>query len=255
MRPVTGLVIGSILIPVGLVLSLIWLPSSIADALSYGSAHQCTQTVPNDAGCWSEVLAVVTKTEVLSGRYSTRYYVDLRDDFGSQEVEVLPGATFDNLRSGDAVSARFWKGEVALIHVPGAKDLTTTSHPTQNMGIALVAVAATLLFGGLFFLGALGVHRYQGSWTVSMSGRKYDEHMFDAVAPPIRRWLEGTSIIAFAALAGGVLANANLGTAIVPGVLVSAGLAALAWAWWLHHRAWRAWNRGKSRSKPRWTPP
>jgi hypothetical protein len=251
MRPVTGLVLGSILIPLGLVLSLIWLPSSIADALSYGFARSCTEPVPNGAGCWSEVSAIVTKTEVLSGRYTTRSYVDLRDDFGSQEVEVLPGTTFDNLRSGDPVSARFWRGEVALIHVPRATDLTTASHPTQNMGIALVAVAAALLFGGLFFLGALGVHRYQGSWTVSLSGSKYDEHMFDAVAPPTRRWLEGSGIIAFGALAGGVLANANLGTAIVPGVLVSAGLAALAWAWWLHHRARRSWKGGKSRSKPR----
>lgn len=251
MRPVTGLVLGSILIPLGLVLSLIWLPSSIADALSYGSAHACSEPVPNGAGCWTEVSAVVTKTEVLSGRYTTRYYVDLRDDFGSQGVEVLPGTTFDNLRNGQAVSARFWKGEVALIHVPGATDLTTTGHPTQNTGIALVAVAATLLLGGLFFLGALGVHRYLGSWTVSLSGSKYDAHMFDAVAAPARRWLEGTSIVAFAALAGGVLANANFGTAIVPGVLVSAGLAALAWAWWLHYRARKAWKGGKSRSKPR----
>jgi len=251
MRPVTGLVLGLILIPLGLVLSLIWLPSSIADALSYGSAHQCAEPIPNGPGCWSEVSAVVTKTEVVSGRYTTRHYVDLRDDFGSQEVEVLPGSSFDDLRSGDTVSARFWKGEVALIHVPEATDLATASHPSQNMGIALAAAAATLLFGGLFFLGALGVHRYQGSWTVSLSGSKYDEHMFDAVAPPVRRWLEGTSIIAFAALAGGVLANANFGTAIFPGVLVSAGLAALAWASWLHHRARKAWKRGKSPSKPR----
>jgi hypothetical protein len=247
MRPVTGLVLGSILIPLGLVLSLLWLPAAIADAGTYDSAPACSAPVPNGAGCWSEISAVVTKTEVLSGRYTTQYYVDLRDDFGTQDVEVLPGTSFDNLRIGDEVVARFWKGEVASIVVPGAGDLTTANHPTQNLGIALVAVAGILLFGALFFLGALGVHRFEGSWTASVSGSEYDRHQFDLVAPPARRWIEGLSIIVFAALVGGLIANERLGTAVIPGVLVSAGLAALAWAWWLRHRARQAKLGGKRR--------
>jgi hypothetical protein len=251
MRPITGLILGAILIPFGLALALLWLPAAIADAGRYDSAPACTKPAANASGCWSEIPAVVTKTEVLSGRYTTRHYVDLRDDFGTQEVEVLPSATFDILHSSQEVSARFWKGDVALIRVPGEEDLITSSHPGENVGTAFAAAAGVLLAGLVLFLGALGVHRYEGSWTVHVPGGEYDKHQFDLVAPPARRWLEGGSIIVFAGLVGGLWSNEYLATPIIPGAFVGAGLAALAWSWWLHHRARKARSRGKPRPKPR----
>ncbi|HET9849234.1 MAG TPA: hypothetical protein VFR68_11835 [Candidatus Dormibacteraeota bacterium] len=236
MKPVIGLVLGSVLIPLGLVLSFTWLPSSIAEATSYADAGPCKEPIPNGNRCWTEVGAVVKGTEVVHHSKSSSYYVDLQDDFGTQRVEVAPNGTFDALRPAQTVSARFWRGNVALIHVQGADDLTSESEPGTQLGWAIMAVVATLLAGSVFFLGALGVHRVERSWTVSVTRAEYGEDMLDAVAPPARRWLQAILVIASLGFCGGVLAHAIFGAALIPAGLISAGMGALLSAWLLHHQ-------------------
>jgi hypothetical protein len=236
-RPITGLVLGSVLVPLGLVFSLTWLPSSVADAFAYGAAGACKEAVPNGSGCWTEVSAVVTGTKVVPHRRSDSYYVDLEDDFGHQHVEVAHSHVFDGLQPPQAVSARFWKGDVTLLHVPGAGNLTSESEPGTKAGWAAVSVAAILLFGGVFFLGALGVHRDRRSWTVSVSRYEFGRDMVDAVAPAARRWVEAVLIIGLIGIFGAILAHAVFGASILFAALVCTGLGALLWAWSLHHRA------------------
>ena len=251
MRPVTGLVLGSVFIPLGLVLSFTWLPSSIAEATSYANAGPCKEPIPNGDRCWTEVGAVVKGTDVVHHSKSSSYYVDLQDDFGSQHIEVAYNATFDALRPAQTVSARFWKGDVALIHLPGADDLTSESEPGTQLGWAIMAVIGTLLAGSVFFLGALGVHRVEGSWTVSVSRAEYGEDMLDTVAPPARRWLQAIVLILFLGLGGAVFAHAIFGAALIPAGLVSAGMGALLSAWLLHHQVRTSLARPEPGRKPR----
>lgn len=225
------------LVPLGLVMSLTWLPSSIADAIAYGGAGACKESIPNGSGCWTEISAVVTGTKVVPHRRSDSYYVDLEDDFGQQHVEVVHNNVFDDLRATQSVSARFWKGEVTLLHVPGAGDLTSENEPGTKAGWAALAVAITLLFGGIFFLGAVGVHRDRRSWTVSVSRDEFGRDMVDAVAPAARRWLEAILMVALVAIFGAIFAHAIFGASILSAALVCTGLGALLWAWSLHHRA------------------
>lgn len=249
MKPVTGAVIGSVLVPLGLVLSLTWLPSSIADALSYGAAGPCKEPIPNGAGCWTEVTAVVTGTSVVHHSKHDDWIVNLDDDFGRQEVIVNHSSVFDDLRPLASVSARFWHGSVVLVHVPGRGDLTTEDEPGTKAGWAMLVTAFTLLGGAVFLLGALGVHRDKGSWTRSVTRDEFGTDMFDAIAPPARRWVQAIVALAFFGIFGATLAYAFFGAPIIPSALVVVGLSALAWAWSLHHRARVVLSRRASGSK------
>ena len=249
MKPVTGAVIGSVLVPLGLILSLTWLPSSVADALSYGWAGPCKEPIRNGSGCWTEVTAVVTGTSIVHRSKHDDWIVNLDDDFGRQQVIVNHSGVFDDLRPLVSVSARFWNDSVVLIHVPGHGDLTTDDEPGTKAGWAMVITAFTLLGGAVFFLGALGVHRDKGSWTRSVSRDEFGEDMFDAIAPPARRWAQAIVVLALVGIIGATLAFAWLGVPIIPSALVCVGLAALVWAWSLHHRARIALLRRAARSK------
>lgn len=114
MKPITGLAVGAVLIPLGLAISLTWLPSSIADALAYQAAGACKEPIPNGSRCWTEVSAVETRTEVVRHSKSSSYYVDLEDGFGTQRVEVTKTSLFEALQPAARVSARFWNGSVAI---------------------------------------------------------------------------------------------------------------------------------------------
>lgn len=247
MKPVTGAVIGSVLVPLGLVLGLTWLPSSAADALSYGAAAACKQPVANGAGCWTEVRAVVTGTSVVHRSKHDDWIVSLDDDFGRHQTTVNHnGRVFDGLTASESVTARFWRGNVVLIHVRGSGDLTTDNDPGTQVGWALVATVFTLLGGALFLMGAIGVHRRDGSWTRSVPRDEFGRDMFDTLAPPARRWVQAVFVLLFIGVAGGVLAYAIFGAPLLQSVLVCVGLGALLWAWNMHHRARMAFSGGSA---------
>lgn len=246
MKPVTGVVVGAVLIPLGLAISLTWLPASIADALAYNAAGACQEPIPNGSGCWTEMNAVETGTEAVRRGKSISHYVDLEDDFGTQRVEVRNTSAFQSLEPGQSVSVRFWKGSVVVIHVPGHGDLLSEGEPGTTAGFALLVVLGTILFGGIFFLGGLGVHRDQGSWTRSVSRDEFGKELFDAVAPPARRWVQALFTIGLAAVVGPLFAHGLFGAPVLPAVLVCAGLGALVWAWILRHRSRRQQASGIS---------
>ena len=251
MKPVTAVVIGSVLIPVGLVMALTWLPSSIADALRYGSAGPCKEPIPNGSGCWTEVTAVVTGTREIPRSKHTDWVVGLEDDFGQQQVTVTHRSVFHDLVPSQSVSARFWEGQVALIHIPGRGDLPTEEEPGNKAGFATLTTAFVLLFGAFFFVGGLGVHRARASWTRSVDRDELGRDIFDMVAPPVQRWIVAIFVLAVFGIFGAVLAYAWFGAPIFSSALVSMGLGALLWAWSLHHRARTALASGKTGRKSR----
>jgi hypothetical protein len=249
MKPVTGLVLGSVVFTVGLVTGLTWVPASVADAIEYGPAGPCQRPTANGSGCWTEVSAVVTGTHVyLHPRGNSNWVVDLTDEFGLQHPQVAHRDVFNHLTVGESVSARFWKGRVALIHVPGSDELPTDNDPGRQVGFATLVAVFSLLSGLIFFLGALGVHRHAGSWTRSASRAEWSADLFDAVNPPARRWLEAIILIPLVGLAPAVLAWGWFDLPLVPAAAVGLGLAALGWAWLRHHRARSVMER---RSLPR----
>jgi hypothetical protein len=238
MKPVTGLVLGSAMFTVGLVAGLTWVPASVADAIEYAPAGACQQPAANGSGCWTEVDAMVTGTHgIPRSRGNSDWVVELSDQFGQQRPQVAHRDVFNHLTAGESVSVRFWKGRVALIHVPGGGDLPTDNEPGRQLGIASLVTVFTLLAGTFFFLGALGVHRDAGSWTLSASREEWSEDLFDAVAPPVRMWIEATFFIIFVSLVATTIAWVWFDVPLVPAAAVSLGLMALGWAWLLHHRA------------------
>lgn len=252
MRPITGLVLGSVVFMVGLVTGLTWVPASVADAIEYGPAGPCQQPTANGSGCWTEVNAVVTGTHVyLRPRGNSSWVVDLTDEFGLQHPQVAHRDVFNHLSAGESVSARFWKGRVALIHVPGSNELPTDDDPGRQVGFATLVAMFSLLAGLIFFLGALGVHRHAGSWTRSVSRAEWSEDLFDAVNPPARRWLEAIILIPLVGLTPAVLVWAWFDVPLVPAAAVGLGLAALGWAWLLHVRARSVMGQRSFPRKPR----
>jgi hypothetical protein len=87
------------------------------------------------------------------------------------------------------------------------------------------------------FLGALGVHRHSGSWMRSVTRAAWSEDLFDMVAPPARLWFQAICFILFGGLAATPIAWVWFDAPLVPAAALSFGLAALVWAWSLHHRA------------------
>jgi len=238
MKPVTGLVVGAAMTALGLAVGLTWVPASVADAIEYGSADPCPQPTALGAGCWTEVDAMVVGTHVIPRRRgNSTWVVDLSDRFGRQLTQVAHADVFKHLTPGQPVSVRFWKGRVALIHIPGAADLSTDNEPGRQLGIASLSTVFVLSCGLVFFLGAFGVHRHAGSWTRSVSRVKWSTDLFDAVAPPARRWAEAIVLILFVSVVATTIAWGWFDVPLVPAAAVSLGLTALGWAWLLHHRA------------------
>ena len=238
MKPVTGLVLGSVVFTVGLVTGLTWVPASVADAIEYGQAGACQQPTANGSGCWTEVGAVVTGTHVNPRpRGNSNWVVDLTDEFGIQHPQVAHRAVFNQLTPGESVSVRFWKGRVALIHVPTADDLPTDNEPGRQLGIASLSTIFAVLGGLVVFLGALGVHRHSGSWMRSVNRAQWSEDLFDMVAPPARLWLQATFFILFVGLAATTIAWGWFDVPLLPAAAITLGLTTLGWAWLLHHRA------------------
>ena len=251
MKPVTGLVIGALFLILGLVIGLTWLPFSVANALSYGAAGPCREPIPDGSGCWTEVSAIVTSTNVVRRGKGVVCYVQLEDQFGQERVAMARSGDCGQLQSGQSVTARFWKGDVALIRAPGGAELPAESDPGIQAGFAFLVAAFVLLFGTAFFVGALGVHRDQGSWSRTVPRDEFGREMWDAVAPPARRWLEAIFAIGLVALFGSAFAYAFLGVPVIPTALVCAGMAALVWTWSLHYRARAAVSSGSLPSNPR----
>ncbi|MDQ6714262.1 MAG: hypothetical protein M3Z28_13905 [Candidatus Dormibacteraeota bacterium] len=252
MKPVTGLVLGSVAFTVGLVSGLTWVPASVADAIEYGPAGACQQPTANGSGCWSEVSGVVTGTHVVPRyRGNSNWVVDLSDGFGRQHPKVAHRDVFNHLTPGEPVSVRFWKGRVALIQVPGAGDLPTDDEPGRQLGIASVSTAFVVLAGLVVFLGALGVHRHSGSWMRSVSRAQWSEDLFDMVAPPVRLWFQAICFILFSGLAFATIAWLWFDVPLLAAAAASFGLAALCWAWSLHHRARTAMQKRSLPRKPR----
>lgn len=252
MKPVTGLVLGSLVFTVGLVAGLTWVPASVADAIEYAPAGACQQPTANGSGCWTEVGAVVTGTHINPRpKGNSNWVVDLTDEFGLQHPQVAHRDVFNQLTAGEAVSVRFWKGGVALIHVPGGGDLPTDNEPGRQLGIASLATIFFLLCGVVFFLGALGVHRHAKSWTRSVSRDEWSEDLFDAVAPAARLWAEAIFLILFVSLVATTIAWVWLDVPLLPAAAVSLGLAALGWAWLLHVRARSVMHRARLPRKSR----
>jgi hypothetical protein len=246
MKPVTGLVLGSVVFTVGLVTGLTWVPASVADAIEYGPAGPCQQPAANGSGCWTEVSAVVAGTHVNPRpRGNSNWVVDLTDGFGIQHPQVAHRDVFNHLTAGESVSVRFWKGRVAVIHVPSADDLPTDDEPGRQLGIASLSTVFAVLGGLVVFLGALGVHRHSGSWMRSATRAEWSEDLFDVVSPPARRWLEAIILIPLVGLAPAFLVWAWFDVPLVPAAAVGLGFAALGWAWVFHVRA-RALMRQRS---------
>jgi hypothetical protein len=238
MKPVTGLALGSLMFTVGLVTGLTWMPSSIADAIAYGSAAACQEPAANGSGCWTEVGAVVTGTHVVPRvRGNSDWVVELSDQFGTQRPQVAHREDFNHLTPGEPVSVRFWKGQVALIRIPGGGDLPTDNEPGRQVGFASLVALFSLLGGLIFFLGAVGVHRHSGSWTLSVSRAEWSDDLFDAVSPPARRWLEAIILIPLVGLAPAFLVWAWFDVPLVPAAAVGLGFTSLGWSWLLHVRA------------------
>jgi hypothetical protein len=252
MKPVTGLVVGAAMTTLGLAAGLLWVPSSVVDAIAYGSAEVCQESIANGPGCWTEVSAVVTGTHDYPRRKgNSTWVVDLTDQFGHQRPQVAHRSVFKHLTVGEPVSARFWKGRVVLIHVPGADDLSTDDEPGRQLGMASLVTIFTLLCGVVFSLGAFGVHRHAGSWTRSVSRTDWSDNLFDALAPPARLWAWAIFFILFVSLIATLIAWAWFDVPLLPTATVSLGLTALGWAWLLHHQARTLLERSRLPRKPR----
>ena|ERR1700730_1518531 len=252
MKPITGLVLGSLLLPIGLVSGLLWVPSSVGDAISYGAADACVEASPNGSGCWTEVSATVTSTYLRRHpRGNDDWVVVLSDLYGQQRPHVAHRSVFKSLANGQTVVARFWKGSVALIRVPAGDELPTDDEPGRQLGFASLVTVVFLLGGVIFFLGALGVHRHAGSWTRSASRLEWGDDLFDAVSPPLRRWLEAIIVIPLVGLTPAFLVWEWLDVPLVPAAGVGLGLAAFGWVWLLHQRARTVMERRSPARKPR----
>jgi hypothetical protein len=252
MKPVTGLVFGAAMTTLGLAVGLMWVPSSVVDAIEYGSAEVCQEPSANGSGCWTEVSAVVTGThDNPRRRGNSTWVVDLSDQFGHQHPQVAHRSVFKHLTPGEPVSVRFWKGRVVLLHVPGVDDLPTDDEPGRQLGIASLVTVFTLLCGVVFFLGAFGVHRHAGSWTRSVSRTAWSDDLFDALAPPARLWAEAIFLISFVGLVVTTIAWGWFDLPLLPVAAVTLGFTALGWAWLLHHRARMVMERRSLPRKPR----
>jgi hypothetical protein len=240
MKPITGLVVGSLCLLTGLVSGLAWVPSSVADSVAYSAAGACKELAPNGPGCWSEIHATVIRTEILPQPLARNFWVVvIIDGFGQQRFEVAHRNVFKTLAEGDTVVARFWKGSVALVHIPGRGDLPTENEPGNQLGTASMVAVFSLLAGLVFFLGALGLHRHAGSWTLSLSRDVWRDELIDVVASPGHRWLQAMLIIVCVGLGPAALAWAFFDVPLLPAAAVGLGFASLGWAWYLHLRARR----------------
>ncbi len=238
MKPITGLAVGSLCLLAGLVSGLAWMPSSLLDAVAYNAAGPCKEPAPDGAGCWSEIHAMVIRTEILPQPRSRNFWVVvIIDGFGQQRFEVAHRDVFKTLGEGDTVVARFWKGSVALVHVPGRDDLPTENEPGTQLGTASLVAVFSLLGGLVFFLGALGLHRRAGSWTVSVSRDEWRDQLFDVVASPAHRWLQAIFIILPVGLGPAALVWFLFDVPLLPAAAVGLGFATLGWWWLLHIRA------------------
>lgn len=238
MRPITGLLLGSVLIPSGLLLAMTWVPSSISDRSAYSQASSCSSPDVRARSCWTETPATVTATRVFHHRRGNDdWEVDLKDDFGAQVVDVAHQSTFNQLAAGDQVVARFWNGNIVLLHVSGAADLPTDEEPGRQVIIAILCAVFVLFCGAIFFLGELGLHRHHGTWTYSASRSEWSASLFDAVGSRLRLWLESIIVIGFFTLGIAGIAWSAFDVPILPATLVCLGLGALGWAWLLHQRA------------------
>lgn len=240
------------MIPVGLLIGLAWVPSSAADLSAYSASSACT--TPNTASrtCWTEVPATVSKTVVVPRpKGNSDWRVLLTDQFGTQSVDVAHRSVFNRLTAGDEISARFWGGHLVLLCVPGDEDLPTDEEPGRQLAIAVICGIFALLAGAIFFLGGLGLHRYEGSWTLTASRSEWEENIFNVVAPSARRWLEFILVVSFVGLASTTIAYAWFDIPPLPVALVTVGLVALAYAWLLHHRARSELDNRKLRPKHR----
>ena len=252
MRPITGLVLGSVLIPSGLLIGMTWVPSSMTDRAAYSQASSCTSPDIRSRACWTETPATVTATRVIHHyRGNEDWEVALNDAFGDQLVDVAHQSTFNQLGTGSHVVARFWNGKVVVLHVNGAADLPTDEEPGRQVIIAILCAIFVLICGGVFFLGGLGLHRHEGNWTYSASRSEWSESLFDALGPRLRLWLEAAFVIGFFTLCFAGIAWFAFDVPIVPATLVCLGLGALGWAWALHERARRLMQGRAYRSKRR----
>jgi hypothetical protein len=80
MKPITSLAVGAVMIPIGLVIGLGWVPLSAADLATYSGATACT--TPNIAArtCWTEVPATVSTTQIFyKSRGNSDWHVWLTD--------------------------------------------------------------------------------------------------------------------------------------------------------------------------------
>jgi hypothetical protein len=197
------------------------------------------------------VPAVVTGTKEIPHSKHTDWIVGLDDDFGQQRVTVTHKSVFHDLMPSQSVSARFWEGQVAVIHVPGRGDLPTEDEPGTKAGFATLITAFVLLAGAFFFLGGLGIHRDRGSWTRSVDRDELGRDLFDMVSPTLQRWIMAIFVLAIFGIFGATLAYAWFGAPIFSSALVAMGLGALLWAWSFHHRARSALASGKRPQKSR----
>ena len=252
MKPITSLAIGAVLVPVGLLIGFAWVPSAAADLSAYNGAVPCTTPTSAARTCWTEVSATVTKTEIVPrSKGNSDWRVSVTDQFGMQSVDVAHRSVFNRLTAGDEISARFWGEHLVLLRVPGDEDLPTDDEPGRQLVIAILCGAFCLLSGAIFFLGGLGLHRYEGSWMVTASRSEWDENIFNVVAAPARRWLEFILVVSFIGLASTTIAYGWFDIPPLPVALVTVGLCALGYAWLLHHRARTAMESDQFRRKHR----
>jgi len=229
MKPITGLAAGSLCLLTGLVSGLAWVPSSVADSVAYSAAGACKELAPNGPGCWSEIHATVIRTEILPQPLARNFWVVVIIDASDSRGSRWPIATFSKtLAEGDTVVARFWKGSVALVHIPGRGDLPTENEPGNQLGTASVVAVFSLLAGLVFFLGALGLHRHAGSWTLSLSRDVWRDELIDVVASPGHRWLQAMFIIVCVGRGPAALAWAFFDVPLLPAAAVGLGLQPLA---------------------------
>ncbi|HVH65037.1 MAG TPA: hypothetical protein VM674_03305 [Candidatus Acidoferrum sp.] len=252
MRPITSLAVGAVLLPVGLVIGLAWVPAAAADRTAYDASTACATPNPAARTCWTEAPATVEKTEVVARlRGNSDWRVSVTDEFGDQTVNVAHRGVFNRLAAREGIAARFWGGHLVLLRIAGDEDLPTDDEPGRQLVIAIMCGFFVLLAGAIFFLGGIGLHRHQGSWMRTASRAEWDENIFDAVAPPWRRWFEFGFSVVFFTLASTAIAWGWFDIPPVPVALVTVGLAGLAYAWLLHYRARQVMEGKPFRAKRR----
>lgn len=228
---------GGLLIPTGLATAVFWLPAAIADGMAFGHARACSEPNVRSVTCWTDVAAVVQGTRIVHHRKYDDWVVDLSTDYGLWHPIVAHRDSFNQLNSGDQVTARLWHGKVVLIRAAGRADLPTEDDPGHQVGVATMVTLFVLLFGAVFFLGGLGIHRRYGSWTRSVDRTEWGSDIYYGLPGPAQRWGAAVMVLIFLAVAGGFLAWMVFGADMLAGALVGAGFGALLWAWALHHRA------------------